>query len=529
MPYEKVTSSSARPDVNFGTPKQRAAFVASSSAAKKSTAVKSNAARTNAAKKKKKKKKSNTPLIIVLVIIIIIIAAIVIGYFVGYNFYKNKFTANTYINGKNVSGKSLDEVNAMFVHDEIPDVISVTRPSGEAVEISLSAADYSYNYEDEIQKIYDDLDQKSWFAYLLKDTNYTFTDSASYDEDKLDEEIESADWGDIENQNAEIKSDDDGYYIIDEVQGDVFDMDTMKAYIAKCLDDADYEIDGLDSNAYIAPDTVASDYEAKVETLNKMWSIEIEYDFNYTTETLTGKKLCKMIKVKRDGSYTVDEDACMSYIEELAEKYDTYNTERKFHATLQGDITIPTSDDAKYGWWLDQQESCDQLVEMLEEGESQEMVEPIYYETGGYVFTGLASARTADDDIGDTYVEVDLTAQTFWYYEDGEMIRTGYIVSGQTTSLARTTLPGVYKVWYKATNYRMNDTNADGESWDTTCNYWTRVAIVGIGLHDTTTRTAFGGQIYKTNGSHGCINMTLSDAKFIYEEVEMDTPVVMYY
>ncbi len=364
---------------------------------------------------------------------------------------------------------------------------------------------------------------------MLKDTNYTFTDSASYDEDKLNEEIEAADWGDIENQNAEIKSDDDGYYIIDEVQGDVFDMDTMKAYIAKCLDDADYEIDGLDSNAYIAPDTVASDYEAKVETLNKMWSIEIEYDFNYTTETLTGKKLCKMIKVKRDGSYTVDEDACMSYIEELAEKYDTYNTERKFHATLQGDITIPTSDDAKYGWWLDQQESCDQLVEMLEEGESQEMVEPIYYETGGYVFTGLASARTADDDIGDTYVEVDLTAQTFWYYEDGEMIRTGYIVSGQTTSLARTTLPGVYKVWYKATNYRMNDTNADGESWDTTCNYWTRVAIVGIGLHDTTTRTAFGGQIYKTNGSHGCINMTLSDAKFIYEEVEMDTPVVMYY
>ena len=206
------------------------------------------------------------------------------------------------------------------------------------------------------------------------------------------------------------------------------------------------------------------------------------------------------------------------------------NTKRKFHATLQGDIVIPTSDDAKYGWWIDQKKTCNALVDMLNKGETVKKVDPIYYDNGaGYVFTGVESARTKDDDIGKTYVEIDLTAQHLWVYKKGKITYECDIVSGQTTSMARTTLPGVYKVWYKATNYRMKDSNADGESWDTTCNYWNRVAICGIGLHDTVTRYAFGGNIYQYSGSHGCINMPLDGAKYIYEKVALGTPVVMYY
>ena len=515
MPSREGTERRQMPDISFAStvPAQKSANRSRSSSPSRS--------------KSRKRKFSKLPFVLLIILLVVVIALIII-YFVGYSYYKDKFTANTYINGVNVSGKTLDSATALFVHEEIPDSFIVTRPNGETVELALDDINYSYSFDEDIAQIYNDIDRKSWFACLLKDTNYTFTDVASYDSDKLDSLIDSTDWGSEENQDAKIKSDDDGYYIAEEVQGDVFDIDILKAYIAENLDNAVYSIDALDSDAYTEPETVSADLEAKVETLNALWNTELNYDFDYTTETLTGKKLCKMVKVSRDGTYTVDSDACMSYIEELAEKYDTYNTERKFTATLQGEITVPTSDDAKYGWWLDQEECCNQLVELIEAGETTD-IEPIYYETSGYVFTGLESARSAEDDIGDTYVEIDLTAQTFWYYEDGEMIRTGYIVSGQTTSEARTTLPGVYKVWYKATNYRMNDTNADGETWDTTCNYWTRVAIVGIGLHDTTSRTAFGGTIYKYNGSHGCINMTLEDAKFIYEEVAYDTPVVMYY
>ena len=64
----------------------------------------------------------------------------------------------------------------------------------------------------------------------------------------------------------------------------------------------------------------------------------------------------------------------------------------------------------------------------------------------------------------------------------------------------------------------MKDTNADGDEWDTKCNFWNNVSLCGIGLHDSTWRGGyFGGEIYKYNGSHGCINMSYDDAKYVYD------------
>ena len=75
----------------------------------------------------------------------------------------------------------------------------------------------------------------------------------------------------------------------------------------------------------------------------------------------------------------------------------------------------------------------------------------------------------------------------------------------------------------------MKDRNADGEEWDTTCNYWNNISLCGIGMHDSTWRGAFGDNIYQWNGSHGCINMPYEGAQYIYENVELGTPVVMFY
>jgi lipoprotein-anchoring transpeptidase ErfK/SrfK len=51
----------------------------------------------------------------------------------------------------------------------------------------------------------------------------------------------------------------------------------------------------------------------------------------------------------------------------------------------------------------------------------------------------------------------------------------------------------------------------------------------GVGLHDADSwRSSYGGSIYKTNGSHGCINLPLSAAKTIYETVSAGWPVIVY-
>jgi hypothetical protein len=50
----------------------------------------------------------------------------------------------------------------------------------------------------------------------------------------------------------------------------------------------------------------------------------------------------------------------------------------------------------------------------------------------------------------------------------------------------------------------------------------------GIGFHDASWRSTFGGNIYLYSGSHGCINMPYSAAKKLYENVTLDEKVIVY-
>ena len=67
-----------------------------------------------------------------------------------------------------------------------------------------------------------------------------------------------------------------------------------------------------------------------------------------------------------------------------------------------------------------------------------------------------------------------------------------------------------------------------GENYATPVSYW--MPFNGnIGMHDANWRSSFGGNIYKTNGSHGCVNLPPSVAAELYGYVEKGTPVICYY
>jgi lipoprotein-anchoring transpeptidase ErfK/SrfK len=50
----------------------------------------------------------------------------------------------------------------------------------------------------------------------------------------------------------------------------------------------------------------------------------------------------------------------------------------------------------------------------------------------------------------------------------------------------------------------------------------------GQGLHDAPWRSEFGGTIYQTNGSHGCINLPADAAKVIYDNMEERMAIFLY-
>lgn len=50
-----------------------------------------------------------------------------------------------------------------------------------------------------------------------------------------------------------------------------------------------------------------------------------------------------------------------------------------------------------------------------------------------------------------------------------------------------------------------------------------------IGLHDADWKYVFGGDEYIYNGSKGCINLPVDVAPQVYELVNYDMPIVVYY
>jgi lipoprotein-anchoring transpeptidase ErfK/SrfK len=49
-----------------------------------------------------------------------------------------------------------------------------------------------------------------------------------------------------------------------------------------------------------------------------------------------------------------------------------------------------------------------------------------------------------------------------------------------------------------------------------------------IGLHDSSWRSEYGGDIYISDGSHGCVNTPLEAIATIYANIWEGVPVIVY-
>ena len=178
---------------------------------------------------------------------------------------------------------------------------------------------------------------------------------------------------------------------------------------------------------------------------------------------------------------------------------------------MGGTITVSGGD---YGWLINRPAEVKELKKNIKKGKTITK-EPVYTQT--------AVSRNKND-IGDTYVEINLTKQHLWFYKDGKRIVDSDFVSGNV-SRGWDTPTGCYAVTYKIRDWVLGvNSNAD---YRTPVSYWMPFNR-NVGMHDATWRNSFGGEIYKTNGSHGCINLPLNKAKVIYENISAGVPIIVY-
>ncbi|MGN1296632.1 MAG: L,D-transpeptidase family protein, partial [Candidatus Aphodocola sp.] len=117
------------------------------------------------------------------------------------------------------------------------------------------------------------------------------------------------------------------------------------------------------------------------------------------------------------------------------------------------------------------------------------------------------------------YVEVDISDQTLWLYEDGDVKLEADVVTGKKAKYD--TRLGCHKIYSKEKGRYL--TGSDYKVW---VDFWMPFDR-GQGLHDASWRKTFNKDDY-LNGSHGCVNMKYTDAEEVYNEVSVGTNVLVH-
>ncbi len=120
------------------------------------------------------------------------------------------------------------------------------------------------------------------------------------------------------------------------------------------------------------------------------------------------------------------------------------------------------------------------------------------------------------------YIEINLSMQHLWVYQDHNVIYESPITSG-ATGAGFGTVTGLFSIQAKQTNRNLNG-YAIGYNYNVHVDYW--MPFYGnYGLHDASWRSSFGGPDYWRGGSHGCVNLPLDTAAFLYGWSDVGTPV----
>ena len=243
--------------------------------------------------------------------------------------------------------------------------------------------------------------------------------------------------------------------------------------------------------------------------MDKYVSANITYKIGDNTVVVDGSLIHNWLNVSKDMNVTISDSKVYNFVLSLANKYNTVGKTREFNSSTGKVVKVSGG---SYGWKINVSEETNSLISLIKEGTTTTRT-PIYSQKAKVM---------GPSDIGDTYVEIDLSKQHLWFYKDGSLVTEGDVVTGNISKKTDTP-PGVYFL-----NYKEKNATLKGEDYSTPVDFWMPFNG-GIGLHDAKWRNKFGGDIYKTSGSHGCVNCPPELAKTIFENIEAGTPVVCYF
>lgn len=459
----------------------------------------------------------------VLIFVVLVPLCLAAAAYVGVSFYyRDTYAVQTYINGIYATGQTVGKMDSMVNAPAEEYALQITGPSGITEEIRGEAVDWNICYEESLQEILNGQNRFLWGYYYSHPSVYEVTGNIQFNRDKAVEAVRNLDVykNASRSKNPEVKilKGRDGYTLMNGTEGAI-DTEKLVNLVLEAIGEGKEEL-------VLAKTDCFKEYQLSSrmqETLDlfrkveKMQSTQITYSVGDKELTLSKGEIADFIAVDESGGFlldslgslTVDEEKVRKFVARMSQTFDTLGKDVEWKKTGGGSVSV---NNATFGCAVDQEAEIQQVTASVLYGIDQER-EPFFLPSEADIGTG---------EIGGTYIEVDMSEQMLYYYTDGVLYLKTDVVTG-ATDRGRGTPEKVCYVYAKQRNRTLR-----GANYAAFVNYWMPV-YGNIGLHDANWRKNFGGDIYKSGGSHGCINLPKEAAEKIYDRVEVGTPVIMYY
>lgn len=461
-----------------------------------------------------------------------IAAALVLVLLVGFYGYRTFYFTNHFFEGTVINGMDCGGMTAAQVEDQIREnaadyTLDIHFRNGDQ-QIVGSSIDYQYQSSGSVQALLKEQNAFAWLTENSRNRKHEVSVQMQYDETKLNEQVSHFQQMQEDQMEAPVDAKVeflDGKFVAAEAtQGTQLDVAKAKEAIAQAVAQGAQELEMESAGVYLEPAVSSDDtnLEEQAAQLNELVSASVTYQLpDGQAKVLDGTTLKDWLSVDENGNYSKNEEIwnqkLNEYVAGLAEEVDTYGKEQTFPATgIDGGVKVTQSN---YGWKIDQEQEAAQLAQDIADHLTTTR-EPVY-----------SSREFASDNngFGNTYVEIDVSRQHVWFYKDGSRIVDSECVTGKMVK-SRYTPAGIFTLVSKTSPKTLRGPKqADGSyEWESDVTFWMPFNG-GIGLHDATWRSSFGGNIYKNSGSHGCVNLPYNVAKTIYNNIEVGTPIIVYY
>ena len=455
-------------------------------------------------------------LLIGFIIVLLLLAAG--AYFFGVYYFTEHFLPGSQVNGFNCSYMTEKETENLLEQKTSVYALAVqTRGNGQE-GITADEIQLQYTSDGSVKKLLHEQNRFIWFLAFSQQKTYELPSSVSYDENLFEQKIDSLKCmqDNVEPADAYINEIDDGFEVVPEIEGTKIDRDKLMEDIKNAVTTGRIAVNLEDDGCYINPIVYADDLTKDCQQMNELTDVVVTYDFSDRKETVDRSVIKNWLTKDENGDLVLDKAVIADYVSGLAEKYDTVGAERTFSTYDNQEITVSGGN---YGWVIDQEKETEALYQDIVDKKT-EVREPVYKQK--------AESRNTND-IGYSYIEIDLTRQRMVLYQSGSpIVDTGFAASSSTPT-------GVYRLGDKqessSLDFWMPFTDKLGIYGDP------GLIITGADMVDELEDSAdFGssdeGLDFSTSDSwestEGCVVVPEDQAQTIYRNVDSGLPVVIY-